>query len=99
MAKPRVLRGILIAVGILILLSPVLFVAAYRVVVRKALTGPALRAEINKKPEEIRIEWDEAVSTWPGRVSVKNLTIRGSDPNVQWIVILPEATLKYSLLP
>ncbi len=39
------------------------------------------------------------MSAWPGRVSVKNLRIRGSDPNVQWIVILPEATLRYSLLP
>ncbi len=63
------------------------------------LTGPALRAEINQKPEEIWIDWDEAVSTWPGRVSVKNLRIRGSDPNVEWIVILPEASLRYSLMP
>ena len=30
---------------------------------------------------------------------MKNLRIRGSDPNVQWIVILPEATLRYSLMP
>jgi hypothetical protein len=63
------------------------------------LTGPALRAEIKKKPEEIQIDWEEAVSTWPGRVWVKNLTIRGSDPNVQWIVFLSEANVRYALLP
>jgi hypothetical protein len=97
--KGKVLRRVLIGLGILILLSPVLFVAAYRIAAKKLLTGPALRKEINQKPAELQIEWDEAVSTWPGRVAVKNLSIRGSDPNVQWIVILPEATLRYSLLP
>lgn len=97
--RGRVLRGILIALGVLILFSPVLFLAAYRVVARKALTGPGLRAEINQKPVELKMDWDEAVSNWPGRVSVKNLTIRGSDPNVQWIVILPEAEVRYALLP
>ncbi len=99
MAERRVLRGCLIAVGILVLLSPVLFLAAYRVVARKALAGPALRAEINQKPEEIKIDWEEAVSTWPGRVRVRNMTIRGSDPNVQWIVYLPEADIRYALMP
>jgi hypothetical protein len=97
--KRRVLRGCLIALALLLVLSPVIFIAAYRIAAKKALSGPALRAEINKKPDEIQIEWDEAVSAWPGRVSVKNLTIRGSDPNVQWIVILPEANIRYSLLP
>jgi hypothetical protein len=99
MAERRVLRGCLIAVGILVLLSPVLFLAAYRVVAKKALAGPALRAEINQKPEEIKIDWEEAVSTWPGRVRVRNMTIRGSDPNVQWIVYLPEADIRYALMP
>jgi hypothetical protein len=99
MARKRVLRGCLIAAALLLVLSPVLFLAAYRVAAKKLLTGPTLRAEINQKPEEIKIDWDEAVSTWPGRVLVKNLTIRGSDPNVQWIVILPEASVRYSLLP
>ncbi len=101
MAKRRrgVLRGVLIGLGVLILLSPVLFIVAYRIVAKKALSGPALRAEINKKPEALLIDWDEAVSTWPGRVSLKNLSIRGSDPNVQWILILPEATLRYALSP
>jgi len=92
-------RWIFRTLGALVLLSPVLFLVGYRIAAKRLLTGPALRAEINQKPEEIWIDWDEAVSTWPGRVSVKNLRIRGSDPNVQWIVILPEATLRYSLLP
>lgn len=95
----RVGRWIFLTLGALVLLSPVLFLVGYRIAAKRLLTGPALRAEINQKPEEIWIEWDGAVSTWPGRVSVKNLRIRGSDPNVQWIVILPEATLRYSLMP
>ena len=99
MGKRHVLRGILIAFGVLILVSPVVFVAAYRIVAKKFLSGPALRAEINQKPEEIFIDWDEAESTWPGFATVKNLRIRGSDPNVQWIVIVPEARLRFSLLP
>ena len=92
-------RRIFLALGALVLLSPVLFLVGYRIAAKRLLTGPALRAEINQKPEEIWIDWDEAVSTWPGRVSVKNLRIRGSDPNVEWIVILPEANLRYSLMP
>jgi len=93
----RTRRRILIALAILVLLSPLAFLGLYRFAAKKALSGPLLRAEINRKPEDLRIEWDEAVSTWPGRVTVKNLSIRGSDPNVQWIVILPEASLRYSL--
>lgn len=95
----RTRRRILIAVLALIVLSPGAFLVAYRIVAKKALSGPLLRAEINKKPKDLLIEWDEAVSTWPGRVTVKNLSIRGSDPNVQWIVLLPEASLKYALTP
>ena len=87
MAKKRrpggMRRGIFLALGALVLLSPVLFLVGYRIAAKRLLTGPALRAEINRKPEEILIEWDEAESTWPGRVAVKNLRIRGSDPNVQ----------------
>jgi hypothetical protein len=99
MAKGRILRRVLIVLAVLAVLSPVVFFAAYRIVTKKLLEGPSLRAEINKKPEELMIDWDEAHSTRPGFVDVKNLRIRGSDPNVQWIVILPEATVRYSLLP
>jgi hypothetical protein len=99
-ARPgRTLRRILIALAVLVLLSPAAFIVTYRIVAKKLLGGPALRAEINLKPEELFIDWDEAVSTWPGRVTVKNLSIRGSDPNVQWIVTLPEASLRYALGP
>ncbi len=91
-------KGILIAALVVAALPP-LALGAYRIAAKRLLSGPTLRAEINKKPAELRIEWDEAVSAWPGKVEVKNLTIRGSDPNVQWLVILPEASLRYSLAP
>jgi hypothetical protein len=97
--KPRVLRGLLIVLGALLLLSPLIFFAVYRTVTKKLLEGPSLRADINQKPEELMIDWDQARSTWPGVVDVKNLRIRGSDPNVQWIVILPEAEVRFALAP
>jgi hypothetical protein len=88
------------AIALAILLAlPILFFVTYAVVARRMLSGPALRAEINQKPDDLWIEWDEAKSAWPGRATVKNLRIRGSDVNVQWLVTLPEASLRYELLP
>ena len=46
-------RRIFLALGALVLLSPVLFLVGYRIAAKRLLTGPALRAEINQKPEEI----------------------------------------------
>ena len=90
-------KGLLIA-ALVVAALPLLFLGAYRIAAKKLLSGPMLRAEINKKPEEMFIDWDEAVSTWPGSVRLRNLRIRGSDPNVQWIVTVPEATLSYEVL-
>ncbi len=90
-------KGLLIA-ALVVAASPLLFLGAYRIAAKRLLSGPLLRAEINKKPEDLLIDWDEAVSTWPGSVWLKNLRIRGSDPNVQWIVTIPEATLSYDVL-
>ena len=89
-------KGLLIA-ALVVAALPLLFLGAYRIAAKKLLSGPMLRAEINKKPEEIFIDWDWAVSTWPGFVRVGNLRIRGSDPNVQWIVTIPETTVSYDV--
>jgi hypothetical protein len=43
-------------------------------------------------------DYDEATSLWPGRVTLKNLRIRGSDRNVQWIIQLADARVEYSVL-
>jgi hypothetical protein len=78
-------------------LAAVLFLAAHTVAARWLLSGPRLRALINTNPENTWIDWDEAVSAWPGRVAVKNLRIRGSDQNVQWIITISEARVRYSV--
>jgi hypothetical protein len=82
----------------LVLLLPLLLYAAYFPATRWLLSGPKLRAIINAHPESFRIDWDEAVSTRPGHVRLKNLSLRGSDPNVQWAIDLEQAELDYSVV-
>ena len=65
---------------------------------RWLLSGPRLRAWINEDPESFTLDYDEATSLWPGRVTIKNLRLRGSDQNVQWIIRLAEARVDYSVL-
>ena len=74
-----------------------LLLALYPAVARRLLSGPALRSWINTEPELAMLDYDEAVSVWPGRIRVKNLRIRGSDPNVQWIIRLADARVDYSV--
>lgn len=62
------------------------------------LSGPRLRALINANAESFFLDYDEAASPWPGRVTLKNLRIRGSDHNVQWIIRLADARVDYSVL-
>ena len=72
--------------------------AAYPVVVRKLLTGPKLRALIDARPQDFFIDWEEASSPRIGHVVIRNLTLRGSDPNVQWFARVEKIELEYSLL-
>jgi hypothetical protein len=76
----------------------VLLLALYAATARRILSGGALRSWINDEPEVTMLDYDDAVSTWPGRIRVKNLRIRGSDRNVQWIVRLETARIDYSVL-
>src|SRR5437868_2389501 len=79
-------RIVLVAAG-----AAVLLVVVHAVAVSALLSGRTLRSWINTDPESTLLDYEEAVSSWPGRLRVKNLTIRGSDPNVQWIIRLREA--------
>ena len=58
---------------------PLLFLAAYALTSRWLLSGPRLRALINADAESLTLDYDEATSFWPGRLTIKNLRIRGSD--------------------
>jgi hypothetical protein len=85
-----------LAIGVAVL--AVLLFVGYLLGARWALSGKWVRSQINLKPDELFMDWDEASSIWPGRVTIRNLRIRGSDPNVQWIVTVPSGTIRYSVM-
>jgi hypothetical protein len=89
---------VIVRVALAVLVLAILFFGGYAAAARWLLSGPKLRAAINVKADEFSMDWDDATSLWPGRVTVRNLRIRGSDPNVQWIVTIPQGTLRYSVL-
>jgi hypothetical protein len=89
-------RILMIAIAIVIL-APFFVLGAYIAAARWLLTGPKLRALINAQPDMMMIDWAEAVSRFPGRVSLKNVSVRGSDPYVQWIVRMDSADVEISI--
>ena len=82
----------------MLLLAPVLVLVAYAAAAHRLLSGPQLRAWINADPESLTIDYDAATSLWPGRVTIKNLRIRSSDSNVQFLIRLGDARVRYSVL-
>ena len=58
---------------VLLVLAPILALAAYVGAARWLLSGPRLRALINTDPESFTLDYDEATSFWPGRVTIRNL--------------------------
>ncbi len=91
-------RGSLQRRILVVAVALVLPLAAYAGAVRWLLSGPRLRALINADPESLLLDYDEATSVWPGHVAIRNLRIRGSDQNVQWIIRLATARIDYSIL-
>lgn len=57
-----------------------------------------LRGWVNGKPEELLLAYDGASSWVPGVIRIRGLTMRGSDPNVQWFFRMEKATISISLL-
>ena len=82
---------------VLLVLAPVLFLALYPLATRWLLSGPRLRALINAQPEYLKLDYAEAVSAKPGHITLKNLSIRGSDPNVQWLIRLDSAEIEVEM--
>ncbi len=82
---------------LLLVLPPLLSLAVYAAAARWLLSGPRLRALINTDPVSLTLDYDEATSFWPGRVAIRNLRIRGSDHNVEWMIRLAEARVDYSV--
>jgi hypothetical protein len=77
--------------------AAVLF-AAHVAGARWLLSGPKLRSWINTDPVSMRIDYEEARMPWPGRLELKGLQIRGSDDNVQWVIVLAHAKVDFSVL-
>lgn len=78
--------------------APFVTLSTYAAVVPWLLTGPRLRAWINVRPQELLLDYDAATWQWPNRVTLHNVHIRGSDPNVQWLVRLEDVDVEYSVL-
>jgi hypothetical protein len=57
-----------------------------------------LRGWVNGKPEKLLLAYDGASSWVPGVIRVRGLTMRGSDPNVQWFFRMEKATISVSLI-
>ena len=81
-----------------LIVAPLLSLGIYGAVAHWLLSGPKLRALINADAESLTLDWDEATTFWPGRLTLRNLRIRGSDQNVQWIIRLADARVDYSVL-
>lgn len=57
-----------------------------------------LRKWVNGSPQELFLDYDEASAWVPGVIRIRGLTMRGSDPNVQWHFRMERATISISLL-
>jgi hypothetical protein len=85
-----------VAVAI-VLLAAGLAVAALSVV-HRILSRDLLRRWVNSDPEELFLDYDEASLRFPGTIRVRGLTLRGSDPTVQWSFRMEKAVVSISLL-
>lgn len=97
MNRRRVLLWTLGTLALVAIAAPLALWAAYPAITRRLLTGPALRKAINVRPQEFFIDWEEAASPRLGHVTIRNLTLRGSDPYVQWTVTVERVELDLSL--
>jgi hypothetical protein len=63
-----------------------------------AVSTKLLRQWVNGHPEELLLDYDAASSWIPGEIRIRGLSLRGSDPNVQWFFRMEKATISISLL-
>ncbi len=55
-----------------------------------------LRGWVNGNPKELLLDYEAASSWVPGVIEARGLTMRGSDPNVQWYFRMEKATITFS---
>lgn len=75
-----------------------LIAVAACVAVHVIVSTRLLRRWVNGKSRELLLEY-EAASAWvPGVIEIRGLSMRGSDPNVQWYFHMERATISISIL-
>lgn len=67
------------------------------VVPNALLRSDFIRERINRDPDESWLDYDSAVSRWPGELRVKNFRFRDRDPEAEWALQLEDAELTYSI--
>jgi len=80
----------------LAVLAAGLAIAAW-LAIHAIVSGRLLRRWVNEKPEELFLDYDEASAWVPGVLRLRGLTMRGSDPNVQWSFRMERATISISV--
>jgi hypothetical protein len=92
----RALRIAAISLGALLIL--VLAVAGAAVGwTERILKSGELRGWINGNPEKLFLDYGPASSSWPGRLRVRGLRLRGRDANVEWELRIDDCRLSVSL--
>jgi hypothetical protein len=83
-----------------VLLAAVVLVlaAAGTLAVHVIVSTRLLRGWVNGKPEHLLLGYDGASAWIPGTIRIRGLTMRGSDPNVQWYFRMEKATISISLV-
>jgi hypothetical protein len=86
-------RAIFVALGLVLLLE-----IAYLVAANGMLRSGYLERALNRNPARFRIHWSSAWTAWPGRVHVRDLSLRGQTRAVRWAASASEATGNIQLL-
>ena len=87
------MRRVLLSFALLLLALPPLVVLATNVVLKTSM----LRSWVNTEPEKTFLDYDDASSEFPGRVTVRRFVLRSRDQNTEWIARIGEARLRVNL--
>jgi hypothetical protein len=68
--------------------------AVYLAAMNVFLGTRLFRHAISYDASSLLVDYDRAYSLWPGRIHVEGLVIRGSDCNVEWVLVLARCDFK-----
>lgn len=95
MKRRRLLRALLI-----LAIAPIAVEAVYIPSANYYLRGGGrLLERINQRPDKFAIQWESAWTLWPGRVHLKNVTMRGRNKRLDWYAHLDTVAASTRLLP